>query len=210
MISDLACAQFCAATYNQPPTLPVPATGTDLRISALADGFVVAFRGSVTAEDWARDFICAPVVDRQDPQLGSCHAGFLDGAESVIAAIAAAVGNRQFCLTGHSLGGALALGAGALLSCSGKPPAAIVTFGAPRFGMAKFVAALAPIAVRQYRRGNDPVPFVPFDVPPFLQFLNARDPLIAIGAARRDPFACHAIEGYVADVEAHLSEVQMR
>jgi triacylglycerol lipase len=210
MISDFACAQFCAATYNQPPTLPVPATGTDVRISTVADGLVVAFRGSVTAEDWARDFICAPIVDRQDPQLGSCHAGFLDGAESVVAAITGAVGSGQFYLTGHSLGGALALGAGALLVCAGKSPVAIVTFGAPRFGMAKFVAALQPVAVRQYRRGNDPVPLVPFDVLPLLRFLNARDPLIAIGEAQRDPFACHAIEGYVADVEAHLREGQVQ
>ena len=76
--------------------------------------------------------------------------------------------------------------------------------------MAKFVAALQPIAVRQYRRGNDPVPLVPFDVPPFLQFLNARDPLIAIGVAQSDPFACHAIAGYVADVEVHLRQMQVR
>jgi hypothetical protein len=210
MISDLACAQFCAATYSEPPTLPVPATGTDVCISTAADCLVVAFRGSVTAEDWARDFICAPIVDRQDPQLGSCHAGFLDGAESVLAAVTTAVGDHQFCLTGHSLGGALALGVGALLASAGKLPTAIVTFGAPRFGMAKFVAALRPIAVRQYRRGNDPVPLVPFDVPPLLQFLDARDPLIVIGAAQRDPFSCHAIEGYVADIESKLNEGEAR
>jgi hypothetical protein len=201
MISDLECAQRCAATYTAAPTLPVPVTGTDCCVTTEADGtLVVAFRGSVTAEDWARDFICAPLADREDTQLGRCHAGFLDGAESVVAAIAAAVGENPYYLTGHSLGGALALGVGALMVCSSKPPAAIVTFGAPRFGMAQFVAVLKPVAVRQYRRGNDPVPLVPFDVPPLLQFLDARDPLIAIGVAQRDPFACHAIEGYVADV----------
>lgn len=205
MISDLAFAQFCAATYNEPPTLPVPATGTDVRISAAPEGMVVAFRGSVTAEDWARDFICAPVEDREDPQLGLCHAGFLDGAESIVTAITAAVGVQTYYLTGHSLGGALALGVGALMACSGKLPSAIVTFGAPRFGMAKFVAVLEPTPVRQYRRGNDPVPLVPFDVPPFLQFLDARDPLIAIGVAQRDPFACHAIDGYVVDVATYLA-----
>ncbi|MGA8613936.1 MAG: lipase family protein [Xanthobacteraceae bacterium] len=183
----------------------MPATGTDVRISTVAGGMVVAFRGSVTAEDWARDFICAPVMDREDPQLGLCHAGFLDGAGSVVAAISAAVGNNRCYLTDHSLGGALALGVGALLACSGKSLDAIVTFGAPRYGMAKFVAALQPIVVRQYRRGNDPVPLVPFDVPPFLQFLDARDPLIAIGVAQRDPFACHAIAGYVVDVAKYLA-----
>jgi|SRR5580700_270433 hypothetical protein len=205
MICDLTFAQCCAATYDEPPTLPVPATGTDVRISSIADGMVVAFRGSVTAEDWARDFICAPVMDREDPQLGLCHAGFLDGAESIVGAISAAVGNNKCYLTGHSLGGALALGVGALLACSGKSPAAIVTFGAPRYGMAKFVALLQPIAIRQYRRGNDPVPLVPFDVPPLMEFQDARAPLISIGAAHRDPFACHAIAGYLADVAEYLA-----
>ncbi len=201
MISDLECAKRCAATYMDAPTLPIPQTGTDCRITTEPDGSVViAFRGSVTAEDWARDFICAPIADRAHPQLGHCHAGFLDGAESIVDEVAAAIGDKPGRVTGHSLGGALALGVGALLVCMGKPPAAIVTFGAPRFGMAMFVKAIAATAVRQYRRGNDPVPLVPFDVPPLLQFLDARDPLIAIGVAQSDPFACHAIAGYVADI----------
>jgi Lipase (class 3) len=208
MISDLDCARACADTYNLPPTLPVPQTGVDCRINVIDnDGegaVIVAFRGSVTAEDWARDFICAPIADRAHPQLGSCHAGFLDGAESIVDAVLQQLGYSSAAwpriITGHSLGGALALGVGALLTVAGKPPSAIVTFGAPRFGMDKFVAAIASVTVRQYRRGNDPVPLVPFDVPPLLNFLDARDPLIAIGAAQRDPFACHAIGGYVADV----------
>jgi hypothetical protein len=63
---------------------------------------------------------------------------------------------------------------------------------------------LAPYSVHQYRRGNDPVPTVPFDVPPLFEFKNAREPLIAVGTARSDPFSCHAIAGYVADVGAYL------
>lgn len=204
MISDLVFAQCCADTYTLPPTIPIPVTGTDVRIATMPGLLdpVVSFRGSVTAEDWARDFICAAIMDREDPQLGLCHAGFLDGARSVVGAVSAAVGHAPYYLTGHSLGGALALGVGALMVCGGLPPNAIITFGAPRFGMDKFVAALLPIAVRQYRRGNDPVPGVPFDVPPFLRFMDARVPLIQIGVAQRDPFSCHAISGYCADMAA--------
>jgi len=206
MIADLACVQACAATYTVAPTLPVPVTGTDCCITAAPDGTViVAFRGSVTAEDWARDFICAPVEDRAHPQLGPCHAGFLDAAESIVGEVAAAIGDKRFEVSGHSLGGAVALGVGALLVLVKKLPLAIVTFGAPRFGMQPFVDALHAVPVRQYRRGNDPVPTVPFDVPPVLEFLDARDPLIEVGQAQRDPFACHAIAGYVADVAAHLA-----
>jgi len=208
MVGDLDFVRACAATYAAPPTLPVPASGVDCRITLAPDesgSLIVSFRGSITAEDWLRDFIFTPIEDREHPQLGLCHAGFLDGAESILGEVTAAVGGRRYYVTGHSLGGALALGVGALMACSGKPPAAIVTFGAPRFGMAKFAAVLAPISLRQYRRGNDPVPFLPFDVPPLLQFLDARDPLLAIGIAQRDPFACHAIVGYVADVGTYLA-----
>jgi Lipase (class 3) len=213
MISDLDCVQACTDTYTLPPTLPVPATGADCRITIIDDdgagAIIVAFRGSVTAEDWARDFICAPVEDRTHPQLGPCHAGFLDGAEGILDAVAQQIATPSISapviVTGHSLGGALALGVGALLACAGRKPAGIVTFGAPRFGMAQFAAQIAGVPIRQYRRGNDPVPLVPFDVPPFLQFVDARDPLIAVGVAQKDAFACHSIAGYAADVGSYLT-----
>ncbi len=213
MITDLDCVEACADTYSLPPTLPVPDTGVNCRITTtVEDGtgaVIVAFRGSVTAEDWARDFICAPVEDRAHPALGPCHAGFLDGAESIVDAVAQEIAtpakSYPVWIAGHSLGGALALGVGALLMCRGRKPAAIVTFGAPRFGGPSFVRAVIGVPIRQYLRGNDPVPIVPFDVPPLLQFLDARDPLIGIGQAQRDPFACHDHRGYVADVGAYLT-----
>lgn len=204
MTTDVAYAQACADTYTQPPTLPVPMTGVDCRITAAPDGSsIVALRGSVTAEDWARDFMCAPIEDREHPQLGICHAGFLDGAQSIIAEATEAIAGKPCVITGHSLGGALALGIGAMLTLAGKPPLAIVTFGAPRFGMERFVDVLHPVPVRQYRRGNDPVPLLPFDVPPLLLWCDVCSPPIAIGVAQRDPFACHDIVGYVQDVGAY-------
>ena len=205
MISDLDLARACQDTYGFPPTLPVPITGVNARVTRGDDDtLIVAFRGSVTAEDWARDFIFSPIVDRAHPQLGRCHAGFLDGAESMLGAVSAAVGVKPFILTGHSLGGAIALLCGGLLICGSKKPAAIVTFGAPRVGMLQFAEFLAPYPVRQYRRGNDIVPLVPADIPPF-DFRDTRFPLIEIGLAQRRFLDCHHIGGYVADVAARLA-----
>jgi len=208
MVSDLECVRACAATYILPATLPVPSSGAYVRITNAADGAtsIVAFRGSVTVKDWLRDLFFAPIAVRTHPQLGRCHAGFLDSAESIADAVAGAVRGRPFVLTGHSLGGAVAAGLASLLICAGLPPDAVVTFGAPRFGMARFAALLEPYPVRQYVRGNDPVPTVPFDVPPDWAFLDSRDPPIRVGQAQADRFACHHIEGYVADVAAYLGQ----
>ena len=210
MISDLECVRACAARYLLPATLPVPVSGVHVGITTAADGqtLIVAFRGSVTVLDWLRDFFFAPVTVREHPQLGRCHAGFLNGAESVADAVAGAARGAPFVLTGHSLGGALALGVAGLLICAGAAPEAVVTFGAPRFGMARFAALLEPYPVRQYVRGNDPVPLLPFDVPPEWAFLDSRDPPLRVGRAQADRFACHHIEGYVADVAAYLGQQQ--
>jgi hypothetical protein len=207
MISDLELVQACADTYVQPPTLPVPYTGTDVRITKAADGaWVIAFRGSVTAEDWMRDFVFTPIVARAHPQLGPCHAGFLDGAESVLPAIDAVIGRDPFYVTGHSLGGALALGLAGLLTAAGRVPKRFATFGAPRFGMAPFVSLMSAVPGAQYRRGNDIVPLVPFDVPPDFEFRDTRMPLISVGVAQTDFLECHNIAGYVQDVGVYLSK----
>ncbi len=200
MISDLDLARLCMAAYSSPPSIPVPKSGVYVCATPTLAGIVVAFRGSITLEDWWGDFEAAAVEPREHPELGLCHAGFLDRAESIVNAVIDGLGNKPAILTGHSLGGAEALGVGALMIVNGKSPLAIVTFGAPRFGMEKFVDVLAPVAIRQYRRGNDPVPCVPFYVPPLLRFLDARDPRIAIGTAQIDAFSCHSIAGYVADM----------
>lgn len=207
MISDAALVQACADTYNLPATLQVPITGACARITTAPDGTsIVAFRGSVTVKDWIRDFIFEPVIDREHSQLGLCHAGFLDDAESIVDEVSQAVADKPWVSTGHSLGGALALGVAALMTCRNQAPAAFVTFGSPRFGMDRFVNWLSRVPGRQYRLGNDPVPTVPFDVPPLLRFLDARDPLIGIGQAQPDAFSCHHIAGYVQDVGTYLAK----
>jgi len=68
------------------------------------------------------------------------------------------IDHKNIVLTGHSLGGAVALILGALMTRDEIPPVEIVTFGAPRCGRLKI---LDSVPVTQYRHGKDIVPMVP-------------------------------------------------
>ena len=68
------------------------------------------------------------------------------------------IDHKKIELTGHSLGGAVALITGALMVRDEIPPAQIVTFGAPRCGRLKI---LDQVLVTQYRHGKDIVPMIP-------------------------------------------------
>lgn len=207
VLADSAFAGLCRNTYGLAPTLPVPLSGVHARVSFVPGGLAVAFRGSITPLDWARDFIVAQIISTKHPQLGPCHAGFLDAALSILPAVLNAVGDKPVFVTGHSLGGAIAQGVAALMVLAGKTPEKLVVFGSPRFGGHQFVNTLLPVPATLYRRGNDVVPVIPFDIPPLIRFLDARL-LTEIGKAQEFPFACHAIDGYVADVTAKEKETQ--
>ena len=208
MISDAILVQLCAATYTSPATIPVPKSGVNAHVSETDQGTVVAFRGSITPEDWWTDFQTIAVRPRLDPQLGFCHDGFMTAAESIVSAVRMAVRGQPFYLTGHSYGGALAVGVGALLVCAGLIPEKITTFGAPRVGMWKFVEVMNTVKLlNQYRRGNDPVPEVPFFLPLFFHYRITREPLIQIGLPQADAFKCHNILGYQSDVTSYHGAV---
>ena len=202
MISDLDLVNLCQATYSSPATLKEPSSGVYCCSTDTPYGKVYAFRGSITRQDWERDGETLPRKSRLHPQLGYCHDGFLTAAESIVAEVAADAGDAPVILTGHSLGGAEAVGVAALMVLLGKTPAKVTTFGAPRFGMFTFVRVVNKITtVRQYRRGNDPVPDVPFFLPFLFRYRISRSPLIPIGKPQLDAFSAHHIEGYVADMQ---------
>ena len=146
--------------------------------------------------EWLRDFDAWPVWDRR---LGICHRGFRDGAWELwkrwplqSAWPLTSVDFRGAIIVGHSLGGALALLLAGILMAQRTPPAAVVTFGAPRCGSWKLRRLLSPIAVRSYRNGDDPVPDVPW-LPGV--YLHPRRQ-IEIGTPAVDPIADHHIGAY--------------
>lgn len=88
---------------------------------------IVAFRGTSSRRDWETNLHAGLPED-------DIHAGFHAGVNEVWSAIVAAVkeaGNRKIWITGHSLGGALAVIAASKLIA---PFEGVVTFGQPRAG----------------------------------------------------------------------------
>ena len=103
---------------------------------------IVAFRGTDDADDWRRNFKAIPAATG----LGIVHAGFLEGYRAlslqVIRAVTAARDNDQAVwLTGHSLGGAMAVLAAPELHAATKRLDGIVTFGQPPVGYPAFAEA---------------------------------------------------------------------
>lgn len=136
----------------------------------------LSFRGTASAGNWSINL----TADLERTELGNCegclHRGFqqayvairggmyrklAEGARALSEAYPA-VGKDQVLvfLTGHSLGGALAILASYDLGCSGKYSVRCVTWGCPRVGDADFVAACAKVAPQMARFLNkfDPVP----------------------------------------------------
>ena len=126
------CVGFCERAYSE--------SSLD---SALAHALVVwsgdrsevaiAFRGSVHARDWLTDFD----VRRADQGICTLHAGFLAAARSIVGQVAR-IDQREvkarLTITGHSLGGAVAVIVAWLLSERGWRADQVVTFGGPRVG----------------------------------------------------------------------------
>jgi len=137
---------------------------------------VVAFRGSADVRDWLTDFD----AERVKAEEGEVHEGFHEAIKSIagklIVSVMAAVhpesveggtmtvGDCALFVTGHSLGGAMALLGAQLLRRAGFAIEAVMTFGGPRVGDAAWAADYdARLGGRTWRvvNGEDIVPRVP-------------------------------------------------
>ena len=100
---------------------------------------------------------------------GRVHRGFYAEYDKVIPGIKEALakhdkkGDKTLWVTGHSLGGAMAV----LVAAELKPNGGLHTFGQPRVGTKAFLPALDGIKYYRYRNNNDAVTAVP---PSFLCF----------------------------------------
>jgi triacylglycerol lipase len=124
---------------------------------------VLAFRGTSNFGQWIRD---ARFYTKSHP-WGMVHAGFRDGVIAVEPDLAALDGfvasAEHFWITGHSLGGALALIAAARYRMRGLNPK-VYTYGQPRVGLGRFADRFAlelPGRLHRLINQNDIGPRIP-------------------------------------------------
>jgi hypothetical protein len=146
---------------------------------------IIALRGSVTLEDWKRDFeaIADPF---SHSVLGPVHPGFCLGMDQVCEYILKGSNPAQKrIIIGHSLGAARAAILTGLLTANGTPPISRVVWGEPLSGEAPLKKIISNIPTRSYWNGDwgpehyrrfavvkDPVPSVPLSVM-FLAYVRA-------------------------------------
>ena len=121
---------------------------------------VFAFRGTDEAKDVVRDLRILPWWINE---LGWVPAGFAKASRSLATKVlsecmARDIDSGEIILTGHSLGGAVAMLVGAFLVRDEVKVREIVAYGAPRCGRLKI---LDQTPVTLYRNGKDLVPMVP-------------------------------------------------
>ena len=148
LVNARACAAASADAYHQ-DTIRDEATDTHCLIGEDPDCIVVAFRGSASIRNWITDaeFERTILVSGEDGTCSKVHKGFERALNSILAPLIARLGgcsvlkmqdSKPIFLTGHSLGGALAILAALELQRNGFPIAQVYTFGQPRVGNGDF------------------------------------------------------------------------
>lgn len=165
MPNSLELARLCAEAYAAVPSI-TDDDGVARCIIRKVDGYtVLAFAGTNPRN--IHDDLCDLDIRTSDiPRIGPVHHGFWFGMIGIAEQCNQAIGNGPAILTGHSLGGAIAIDLALYRTINSLPTWGVVTFGAPHISMGfKAKATLASIPVAMYRHANDPIPEVPLCIP---------------------------------------------
>lgn len=130
------------------------------------DKTYIAFRGTEASDMWAgrgwvdviRDLRTIPWHDKR---VGWSHSGFLKGARRAVKNLIIPR-DKPVVVTGHSLGGGLAVNAAAILHAEGYTVEKCITFGAPRtFKKGTAEKWTKTLDVTNFSNHGDPVCDVP-------------------------------------------------
>lgn len=150
-------------------------TSTEVVILTNDAAVIVVFRGSEIADkrafvkDWLTNATACPM---KVPQLGKgvkVHQGMWKAVDSVHEDVVKEVDRqggftkKRVYVTGHSLGGALALTCAVRLYAEGKGKPTVYTFGAPRTGNNEFRELAGGLDVHRWVNRKDVVPMMPSD-----------------------------------------------
>lgn len=139
---------------------------------------IVAFRGTeagslVKGAGWFDVLRDARVLPWYDKDAGFAHAGFLKGGQRAAEFLAGILPHdRPVILTGHSLGGAVALVCAVKLHAKGFNVAEWVGFASPKVQLS---SKQYPFKQTNYRHGADIVPLLPS-----LPFYRHNCPLVRV------------------------------
>jgi triacylglycerol lipase len=141
---------------------------TEVYVAEAKDFIIVAFRGTTSALDKKTDFslFTEQIQVVNHPKKVRVHRGFYAAylnVEAPLHEVLSAIDKKPIYLTGHSLGGAVALVASAALAghdILGERIAAVYTFGCPRVGGPDFANIVKAPHYRVFNSG-DIVPMVP-------------------------------------------------
>ena len=186
--TNIELVDAAAATYDPAATPAIQMLHTSVRVfqSKSADGTnIIAIEGTHDVIGWLEDFLALEVSGgghpgENHPVLGWVHAGFLLDAMLVLPSVRMIAQQGPFAICGHSLGAALALLLGAILTVEGTPPVKIGAFAPPRVGGEQFAEIVKSVSSICPRYGDDVVPEVPFTLKafPYIQvpLLELEDP----------------------------------
>ena len=159
---------------------------------------VLAFRGTepITLPNWLTDAVVKLV--KTDDYDGRVHFGFSSVLKQTwpkLSTVLEQIDGRPLFVTGHSLGGALAVLAACRLAKSVNTPVATYTFGAPRVGDPEFCAGYA-LPTYRVVYGLDVVPEMPMPsltkaVPVKMRFASEKLLSKLMGIAERVPCYGH-------------------
>lgn len=180
---------------------------------------LLALRGTQTDSEWINNVSSRQSNFRtREPQYGQVHRGFQTVYEKVITQIKRSIASLNlslpFYVTGHSLGGAVAMLTAADLALDNpalKNQLQVYTYGSPRVGNSTFVQMYNGLLPRTFRIVNlaDSVPITPPESFRGDNFLHAGQEwsyLSQLGSVGKN----HAIETYTAAIDQNVETNQSR